>query len=330
MSQKISEKYLLQLIRWFKDHSLSDWYQVLENEKYFANFLDVKTFKFTNSATSALYIIFQFISDLIKKDDLFVIGPAFCHVSWINVCRWRDNSFEFVDVKKSTLSIDPDLLEDKVKRLRPDIVIFVDMAGYCNEDLYRVKEICKQYDCILVEDSANAFGQKWKDYAGTIGDFAIYSFSTPKLLSSGEGGAIVCKQEDYNDAFENLIYQGGWYKTKRQKFLDKGLNFSMNAWITQLLRYELEDIRNLYKQRYDNYQKYLSKGFDIIHFDSSLEYYSPSFFSTHVNDEKKIDIMKRIPTFEYKLYRNMAKFFTTEEFPRSQDLEDHLVYLPVF
>ena len=47
----------------------------------------------------------------------------------------------------------------------------------------------------LVEDNAQGTLSNLKDeFLGTIGDFAGFSFQTTKVVASGEGGAISCKE----------------------------------------------------------------------------------------------------------------------------------------
>jgi len=323
--QKINEKYLKRVIEFFKTHTLGDFDVIYSNEEIFRKYLNVSTFKFTNSATSALLLIFKQIQKLLNKKNLTVIGPAFTHPAWINVCNWLNLNYDFIDVSKYTTCVNPSLLASKLKNKKYDVIVFVDMLGYIGEDSFKVKEIAKENNCILVEDSAAAFAQTYKNTkAGTVGDFSIFSFSNPKLLSSGEGGAIVSKDYNLNDEFENMIFQAGWYKSYRTKLETLGLNFGMSNWITELLKYQLEDINSVLKAKHELYVKYKSIWKDkLIDFPSDLKYYSPSVYVVYT---QQIDLFLKTKLFEYKLNRDMS-FLKNVDNSVSKDLENHLLYL---
>jgi len=249
LGQRIKPKYLDQLKEFFVTHSLEDFQVIYDNEKFFVDWLNVRTFKFTNSGTSALYLILQHIKITEGLgSELKVVGPAFSHVSWINVCEWLDIQYDFLDVKKETLSLNPNELQKMIDLGDiPSVVVMIDMGGYIGEDTLKVREICDLHNIILIEDAAHAFGQSYNGYkAGTIGDYSFFSFSNPKLLTSGEGGAIVSKHQELNIKFEELIYQGGWYRYNKEK-RTQGLNFIMSNWMTELLKYQLQDIEEIQK-----------------------------------------------------------------------------------
>jgi len=306
-------------MNWCQEHPLSEFGVIYDNERYFADYLGVKTFKFVNSGTSALDLIMKRIS--IDRPKPLIYGPSFCHVSWINVCEWNDFEYYFVDVKEDTLSIDPVKLKEMiVEKGVPDIVVMVDMGGYVGDDTLTVREICDSHGIILVEDAANAFGQQYKGYkAGTIGDFSFFSFSNPKLLTCGEGGAIVCNGDDFNDSFEEMIYQGGWYKYGKSRRTN-GLNYIMSNWMTQLLRYQLDDIETIQKERHDQFLVYSDK-FNLFRYDSDNKYYSPSYYCYRQKGVSK-RIFERMTKLEMYRYKNHDP-----ECKVGQLLEDELVYL---
>ncbi len=326
--QKINEKYLVKLQTFFKEYTLSDYSVVYKNEEIFTNRFGLKTFKFTNSGTSALYLIFKYIIDN-KIQHPKVIGPAWCHVSWINICNWLSLEYDFVDIRKETLCMDPYLLEEKLKNDHFDIIILADMAGYIGEDSFIIRELSDKYNCILIEDAANALGQKYKNInAGCIGDFSFFSFSNPKIITAGEGGAIVSSKFKLNDLFESYIYQGSWYKSGRTK-LESGLNFIMSNYLTQLLTYQLDDLKEIQKSKHDLYLEHKNRWKDkLFDFPSDNEFYSPSFYLVQLTkDIVKLVLKQNI--YDYKLYKDMG-FLKSEIFTIAKEIEDYSIYLKNF
>jgi len=323
LGQRIKPKYLDQLKEFFINNSLEDFQSIYSNEKIFTDWLNVKTFKFTNSGTSALYLILKHIKQIEGLGtELKVVGPAFSHISWINCCKWLDVQHDFLDVRQETLSLDPQKLQDMIDNNNiPNVVVMIDMGGYIGEDTLKVKEICDFNNIILIEDSAHAFGQSYKGYkAGTIGDYSFFSFSNPKLLTSGEGGAIVSPHHDLNSKFEELIYQGGWYKYNKETYTF-GLNFIMSNWMTELLKYQLQDIEEIQKEWFNRFNSLNNKDQIIIH-ESDNKFYAPSFFAYFFNKVPKIIKENKLDNVMFQRYKNMGN----ESHINSQYLEDHLVY----
>jgi 8-amino-3,8-dideoxy-alpha-D-manno-octulosonate transaminase len=60
-----------------------------------------------------------------------------------------------------------------------------------------LQEISREYNLLLVEDACQAFGASYRGHAlGTIGDAGCYSFDFNKMVTCGEGGAIVTNTSD--------------------------------------------------------------------------------------------------------------------------------------
>jgi dTDP-4-amino-4,6-dideoxygalactose transaminase len=96
----------------------------------------------------------------------------------------------FADVDPETFCIDPDAVEAAITP-RTRAIIAVHLFASC-ADLDRLKRICRKHDLFLVEDCAHAHGAKWRGRGvGSHGDFGTFSFQQTKLLTSGEGGAVL-------------------------------------------------------------------------------------------------------------------------------------------
>ena len=68
--------------------------------------------------------------------------------------------------------------------------------------LYRIKEICKKHDAILIEDAAESLGTKVDDKpTGSFGDYGIVSFNGNKIITGSSGGMLIVPDEySYNKA----------------------------------------------------------------------------------------------------------------------------------
>ena len=100
-----------------------------------------------------------------------------------------------VDVDARTGCIDPDLVERAIGP-RTAAVVAVHIAGH-PADVDRLTEICARRGLALIEDCAHAHGSTWMGQpVATFGDAGSYSFQASKLMTGGEGGAVVSKHAD--------------------------------------------------------------------------------------------------------------------------------------
>ena len=78
----------------------------------------------------------------------------------------------------------------------------------CN--LFKIKQIAKEKNIILIEDNCESLGSKLKNkYLGTFGDFGTFSFFYSHQITSGEGGMVVCNNDnDYEILF--ALRSHGW------------------------------------------------------------------------------------------------------------------------
>ena len=89
-----------------------------------------------------------------------------------------------------TLTIDPIEVEKKITN-NTKAVMPVHIMGFpCN--MAELKKISEKYNIAIVEDACQSMGGKFNDeYLGTIGDAGAFSDNYYKIMTSGEGGALV-------------------------------------------------------------------------------------------------------------------------------------------
>jgi dTDP-4-amino-4,6-dideoxygalactose transaminase len=107
----------------------------------------------------------------------------------------------FVDSEQDTWNMDPNLLEEAIKdRIaktgrKPKAIIPVYLYGMPAK-IDEIMEIAKRYKIPVVEDSAEAFGSRYRgQLCGTFGDFGIMSFNGNKMITTSGGGALICPDE---------------------------------------------------------------------------------------------------------------------------------------
>jgi dTDP-4-amino-4,6-dideoxygalactose transaminase len=97
-----------------------------------------------------------------------------------------------VDVDVQTYCIDPKsilaAITPRTKAILP-VHLGAEMA-----DLDAIMEIADHHNLVVIEDCAHAHGAKWRGKgAGTIGHFGSFSLQSSKILTTGEGGVLLCR-----------------------------------------------------------------------------------------------------------------------------------------
>jgi dTDP-4-amino-4,6-dideoxygalactose transaminase len=140
----------------------------------------------------------------IKQGDKVVVSP-FCCDSVINVILEMKCEPVFCDIDEDTFNMSPESLKD-VDIGDAKALIAVHNFGFpC--DLDGIKKITG--DMIIIEDAAQAIGSKYKKkVVGSFGDVSVLSFYATKLLTTGEGGAVVTNDENVYSRLKYLKSPG--------------------------------------------------------------------------------------------------------------------------
>ena len=143
-----------------------------------------------------------------------VILPSFTFSSTANAFVLAGAKLVFVDVRPDTMNIDETKIEAAITE-KTKVIVPVHYAGVACE-MDAIIAIAKKYNLKVVEDAAQGVMSSYHGKAlGTIGDFGCFSFHETKNYSMGEGGALLIRDPENNEAAEILREKG----TNRSRFL---------------------------------------------------------------------------------------------------------------
>ena len=187
-----------------------------------------------------------------------VIVPGMTWVATAQAAMDIGANVVLVDIDPETWCLDPEAAEaaltPKTKALLP-----VHLYGcLCNMDA--IMDLAGRHGLKVVEDVAHQHGSRWRDQgAGAIGDAGSFSFQQSKVLTSGEGGAVTCNDEEvYNTAF--ALKQVGWTPPPEMKPANRyGHNYRITEMQCVLLRGGLTRIEEQTRLRDENAQ-FLAEG----------------------------------------------------------------------
>ena len=161
-------------------------------EENFSHFLGGGYSSAVSNGTVALHLALKSIG--IKEGDE-VIVPSFTYIASVNAIKFCNANPVFVDSDLYSWNIDIKKIKEKITTKTKAILAVHLYGALC--DCKALKELCNTFSLYLVEDSAEAFGSKYKNnFAGTFGDISTFSFFGNKTITTGEGGMVFSKKQD--------------------------------------------------------------------------------------------------------------------------------------
>lgn len=219
----------------------------------------------------------------VKRGDE-VIVPDYTMIATPNAVVMVGAQPIFVDIDDS-LCLNTELAKRAITA-RTKAIIHVSINGRAG-GLDNLKKLCRDKNIYLVEDAAQSLGSFYgKKHLGRHGIVGSFSFSAPKIITTGQGGALIADNKTIYDKIEKLKDFGrveagvdwhddiGW----NFKFTDLQAVFG----IEQMKK--LSQRTKLKKEIYSLYKKYLSGIKEIKFIETNLKKVSPWFMDILVPD----------------------------------------------
>ncbi len=209
--------------------------KVQEFEQLLAEYLDIPFAVMVSSGTAALHLSLMAM-DIGPGDEVLV--SAFTFPATANAVEMVGATPVFVDCQAGSVNLDIDLAKKKIGP-KTKAILPVHAFGL-PADMDQLTYIARKNNLAVIEDAACALGSKFNGgWCGTFGKAGIFSFHPRKLLTTGEGGAVVTSDADIAKRIMGLRNHGlvdGTYQTV-------GLNYRMTDFqaamgSTQLLDYD--------------------------------------------------------------------------------------------
>lgn len=296
-------------------------------EELLENYLGVKHAVACSSGTAALHLALAAVN---IGPEHAVQVPDMSFVATANAVKYTGAEPWLCDIDPLHWDINPDR-DDAA-----DALIAVHLYGEpANVD--RHLGYCTSRGIPFIEDAAQGFGVKYRGkYLGTHGDMGTFSFYGNKILTTGEGGAVVTNQ---NALAERLRHLRGQAMTEQRYFHDEvGFNYRMTEMQAAIGVAQFERLDTTLAQRhaiFELYQSLLSS-----YFMTSSAHAAPWLFTVVLPDRvSRACVMRRLledhgietrPAFVpmHRLPAFSARVIKDTSFPVSSHLGDHALNLP--
>jgi dTDP-4-amino-4,6-dideoxygalactose transaminase len=305
-----------------------------------SSYLGVRYAACVSSGTAALHLGLMALE--IRPGDE-VIVPAFSYPATANVVELAGAKPIFVDSSPEGFNINATALENSITNHTKAIMV-VHSFGWPAE-IKRIKLISARYNLPLFEDAACALGSSLSGVrCGALGHLAAFSFHPRKILTTGEGGALIT-----NDP---VIWQKvlalrnhGQPPGSPGEFIAAGFNYRITEFQAALGRSQLTRFDAVLQKRRaaaGYYDKHLSKldWLDIFKPDQDREINYQTYVA-YVKNGSRDDLIEYLRSkgisagigtysIPHTSFYRLKYGFAESDFPHSRRLFRDLISLPLF
>ncbi len=206
---------------------------VKEFEHLFAAEVGAAHAVMVSSGTAALHL--ALLACDIGPGDAVAI-PDFTFVATANAVARTGATPVFVDVSPVTYNMDVTALRELIERmemskeangLRLRMIMPVHQFGLPAE-MEGIATVAKEHNLLLVEDAACALGSRYRgERLGVRGEASCFSFHPRKVITTGEGGAVVTNNPRLADRLRALRAHGFASPPHQLELIERGLNYRM-------------------------------------------------------------------------------------------------------
>ena len=133
-----------------------------------------------------------------------VIVPDYTMAATPNSVRLIGANVVFADINRDNLCLDFEEMKKKVTS-STKAVLFVSINGRCPDNISEYVEYCLDKGIHFIEDAAQSLGsKKGETHLGRFGEIGSFSFSAPKIITTGQGGALITDDDVLSNKIKHL------------------------------------------------------------------------------------------------------------------------------
>ncbi|NCN25877.1 aminotransferase [Candidatus Falkowbacteria bacterium CG10_big_fil_rev_8_21_14_0_10_37_14] len=309
---------------------LMEFKKTQELEKIIANFVGSKYCSILPNGTISLFLALKALNIGIGDE---VIVPDYTMIATPNAVVWSGATPVFVDIDDS-MCLDIERVRDAITD-RTRAVMHVSINGRAGE-LINLKKLCEEKGLFLIEDAAQSLGSFFAGkHLGTYGHIGSFSFSVPKIITMGQGGALVtddrhlyekiCKIKDFGRITSGVDIHDemGW----NFKYTDLQAVFG----IEQMKKLDCRIIRK--KEIAKLYHELLSGVVEVKFIPTNLDMVAPWFFEILVPNPTELKEYLKTQNIGSRLFYpavHTQKIYkwVKGDFPQAIDFAAHGLWLP--
>lgn len=303
----------------------------LELEHKLKDYLDVSNLTITNNGTIPIQIALK----LFGKGGEIITTP-FSYVATSAAIIWENCKPIFVDIHPEYLTIDENKIEASITPKTTAILATHVFGNPCH--VVAIEAIAKKHNLKVIYDAAHCFGVKYNNQSiFNYGDVSTCSFHATKLFHTGEGGAMLCND---NEIHHQLFYSHNFGHNGPLEFHGLGINAKISelqaAMGLALFPY-MEHIISERKKVTDFYNENLNfENLKSIKIRENTEWnhsYYPIVFdseATLLRVQEELQKENIIPRRYFYPSLNTINYTNGTEMPISESIASRVVCLPLY
>ena len=297
-------EFIMQMQPWFAEEEkkaiceymdeggfLTEFKRTQQFEQMIAEYTGAKHCVVVNNGTISLTLAAMAVG--VEAGDE-VIVPNYTMIATPNSLKMFGASPVFVDIEPETLCLDIEKVKDAITSKTKAIMLVSSNGRYPKSGIKTFEDLCKEKNIILIEDSAQSLGSFYPDgrHIGTAGLVGSFSFSAPKIISTGQGGAIITNDDDVANKLRRLKdfgRSGGGndiHDTIGYNFKFTELQACIGIEQMKKLQPRVERKKEIYKL----YTELLKDVKEVKFFEQDLSCTTPWFYDTVVEKREELQI----------------------------------------
>ena len=304
-------------------------------ERNFAKFCNAKHAIGCSSGTSALHLALM-AAEVGHDDEVITVPNTF--IATTECITHVGATVKFIDVDPQTLLIDIDKIEHAITPQTKAIIV-VHLYGQML-DMERIREIGKNRDLTIIEDSAQAHAAEFKGHQpGYYGDVATFSFFPAKNLGCfGDGGAVVTNDDKLAERIRLLVNHG---RTTKYEHKIEGYNYRLDALQAAILDAKLPHLEKWTDLRRQHAKFYNDNLPSEVRTPSETENCKYVYYMYVIRTDKRNDLMAFLkekdvscgihypiplhlqPAYSYKGYKR-------GDFPVAEKAAKEILSIPIY
>lgn len=310
---------------------VTEFKKTREFEQEIANYTGAEYCSVVSNGTVSLAIALM-ACDIGTGDEVLV--PDYTMAATPDAVALTGAKTVFVDVERESLCMDYEKMKVAVTE-RTKAVMLVSINGRYPSGIEHIVEFCKERGIVLIEDAAQSLGSFYKEkHIGRYGKIGSFSFSAPKIITTGQGGALIT---DDKALFERirLIRDFGRASGGSDHYLTKGWNFKFTDLQAVVGLEQMKKLAQRVKRK-----KELGKIYEReLHGIPEIELIKTDFINTppwffDILCERRDELVRYLKTREigsrpfYPALHKEPAFRCEGNFPNAEYAADHGLWLP--
>jgi len=250
-----------------------------EFESMLSKYIGVKYVHCVPNATMGL-LIASMLAD-IKHNELFS-ASAYTQAATINGALLLGGKPDIVDTDCESYTID-------LSNINTRVVFVTAINGrYSKDTVQKIKKL-KDSGHFVIEDAAQALASFYNNqHIGTFGDVGVVSFGSPKIITTGQGGAIYTNNKDLSDRIHQIKNFGRIVRSG-EVYDSFGLNFKFTDLQATFGIQQLKKLDKISKHKKFVFETYRTNLSDVAEFiDTDLSQTTPTYPEMLVDDSLNI------------------------------------------